>query len=251
VAGQEQAIRVLAGARDVKTLAETKIKLSGGRQVRLSDLGTVVDDASEQRSFGRLNGQPVVSFAIFRAKGSSEISVQQVVDKKLEALRKRYPGIAMTKIDDAVSYTAGNYRAAMETLIEGSALAVLVVFLFLKNMRATLIAAIALPLAAIPTFAIMSMLGFSLNLVSLLAITLATGILVDDAIVEIENIVRHMNMGNADRAALGRRRSASPDHDLADHRCYFAPVVRGINTSQFGLTVARRFHIAAGDETPR
>ncbi|MGB4865913.1 MAG: efflux RND transporter permease subunit [Hyphomicrobium sp.] len=246
VAGQEQAIRVLAGARDVQTLADTKIKLSGGRQVRLSDLGSVVDGASEQRSFGRLNGQPVVSFAIFRAKGSSEISVQQLVDKKLDELRKQYPDIAMTKIDDAVSYTAGNYHAAMETLIEGSVLAVLVVLMFLRNMRATLIAAIALPLAAIPTFAIMSMLGFSLNLVSLLAITLATGILVDDAIVEIENIARHMNMGKSPyRAAL----EAADEIGLAVIAisltivAIFAPVsfmggVPGQYFKQFGLTVA-------------
>lgn len=246
VAGQEQAIRVLAGARTVATLAGTKIKLSGGRQVRLSDLGTVTDDASEQRSFGRLNGEPVVSFAIFRSKGSSEMSVQAVVDKKLEELRKQYPDVKMTKIDDAVSYTAGNYHAAMESLIEGSVLAVIVVLIFLKNMRATLIAAIALPLAAIPTFAIMSMLGFSLNLVSLLAITLATGILVDDAIVEIENIVRHMNMGKSPyRAAL----EAADEIGLAVIAisltivAIFAPVsfmggVPGQYFKQFGLTVA-------------
>lgn len=246
VGGQEQAIRVLAGARDVATLADTKIKLSGGRQVRLSDLGTVEDGASEQRSFGRLNGQPVVAFAIFRAKGASELSVQQVVDKKLAELKKTYPDVSFTKIDDAVSYTAGNYRSAMETLIEGSVLAVLVVFIFLKNMRATLIAAIALPLAAIPTFAIMSMLGFSLNLVSLLAITLATGILVDDAIVEIENIVRHMNMGKSPyRAAL----EAADEIGLAVIAisltivAIFAPVsfmggIAGQYFKQFGLTVA-------------
>jgi len=246
VGGQEQAIRVLAGARDVATLADTKIKLSGGRQVRLSDLGTVVDDASEQRSFGRLNGQPVVAFAIFRSKGSSEMSVQQVVDQKLTELRTKYPDIKLTKIDDAVSYTAGNYHAAMETLIEGSVLAVLVVLIFLKDMRATLIAAIALPLAAIPTFAIMSMLGFSLNLVSLLAITLATGILVDDAIVEIENIVRHMRMGKSPyRAAL----EAADEIGLAVIAisltivAIFAPVsfmggIPGQYFKQFGLTVA-------------
>ena len=246
VGGQEQAIRVLAGARDVKTLADTKIKLSGGRQVRLSDLGTVLDDASEQRSFGRLNGQPVVAFAIFRAKGASEMSVQTVVDQKLKELRDANPNVQFTKIDDAVSYTAGNYHAAIETLIEGSVLAVLVVLLFLKNMRATLIAAIALPLAAIPTFAIMSMLGFSLNLVSLLAITLATGILVDDAIVEIENIVRHMRMGKSPyRAAL----EAADEIGLAVIAisltivAIFVPVsfmggIPGQYFKQFGLTVA-------------
>jgi HAE1 family hydrophobic/amphiphilic exporter-1 len=246
VGGQEQAIRVLAGARDVTTLANTKIKLPGGRQVRLSDLGTVLDDASEQRSFGRLNGQPVVSFAVFRSKGSSDLSVQAVVEKKLDELRKQNPDVTFTKIDDAVSYTEGNYRSAMETLIEGSALAVLVVFIFLRNLRATMIAAIALPLAAVPTFAIMASLGFSLNLVSLLAITLATGILVDDAIVEIENIVRHMNMGKSPyRAAL----EAADEIGLAVIAisltivAIFAPVsfmggIAGQYFKQFGLTVA-------------
>ncbi len=246
VAGQEQAIRVLAGARDVESLAATKVKLPGGRQVRLSDLGKVVDDSSEQRSFGRLNGSPVVAFAVFRSKGSSEMSVQAVVDKKLDEMRSLHPGVTMTKIDDAVAYTEGNYRAAMETLIEGSVLAVLVVLLFLKDMRATLIAAIALPLAAIPTFAIMSMFGFSLNLVSLLAITLATGILVDDAIVEIENIVRHMKMGKSPyRAAL----EAADEIGLAVIAisltivAIFVPVsfmggVAGQYFKQFGLTVA-------------
>ena len=246
VSGQEQAIRVLAGARNVDTLAATKITLNGGRQVRLSDLGRVEDDASEQRSFGRLNGEPVVSFAIFRSKGSSEMSVRDVVDKKLDELRIQNPDVKITKIDDHVSYTAGNYRAAMETLIEGSVLAVLVVLLFLKNMRATMIAAIALPLAAIPTFAVMNMLGFSLNLVSLLAITLATGVLVDDAIVEIENIVRHMNMGKSPyRAAL----EAADEIGLAVIAisltivAIFAPVsfmggIAGQYFRQFGLTVA-------------
>ena len=246
VAGQEQAIRVLAGARRVETLAATKIDLSNGRHVRLSDLGKVVDDASEQRSFGRLNGEPVVSFGIFRSKGASEMTVRDNVEKRLAELRTQYPNIQLTKIDDAVAYTAGNYKSAMETLIEGSILAVIVVFLFLKDIRATLISAIALPLAAIPTFWLISLLGFSLNLVSLLAITLVTGILVDDAIVEIENIVRHQNMGKSPyRAAL----EAADEIGLAVIAisltivAIFAPVsfmggIAGQYFKQFGLTVA-------------
>ena len=246
VAGQEQAIRVLAGARRVETLAATKIDLSNGRHVRLSDLGKVVDDASEQRSFGRLNGEPVVSFGIFRSKGASEMTVRDNVEKRLAELRTQYPNIQLTKIDDAVAYTAGNYKSAMETLIEGSILAVIVVFLFLKDIRATLISAIALPLAAIPTFWLIYLLGFSLNLVSLLAITLVTGILVDDAIVEIENIVRHQNMGKSPyRAAL----EAADEIGLAVIAisltivAIFAPVsfmggIAGQYFKQFGLTVA-------------
>ena len=134
----------------------------------------------------------------------------------------------------------------METLIEGAALAVLVVFVFLRDWRATLIAAVALPLSAIPTFWAMELLGFSLNLVSLLGITLVTGILVDDAIVEIENIVRHMRMGKSPyRAAL----EAADEIGLAVIAisltivAIFAPVwfmggIAGQYFRQFGLTVA-------------
>mgnify|MGYP001426074887 FL=1 len=246
VGDQEQAIRVLAGARTVAELADTKINLANGRQVRLSDLGRVHDGASEQRSFGRLNAQPIVAFAIFRAKGASEMTVRDNVERELAKLRADYPEIKMTKIDDAVAYTQGNYEAAMETLIEGSVLAVIVVLLFLRNLRATLIAAIALPLSAIPAFWFMSLFGFSLNLVSLLAITLVTGILVDDAIVEIENIVRHQNMGKSPyRAAL----EAADEIGLAVIAisltivAIFAPVsfmsgIAGQYFRQFGLTVA-------------
>ncbi len=246
VGGQEQAIRTLAGARKVEELAQTKILLPGGRQVRLSDLGQVIDDASEQRAFARLEGAPVVTFSVFRSKGSSELSVANVVTAKLDELQKRYPEVRLTKIDDAVAYTRGNYKSAMETLLEGAALAVLVVLVFLRNIRATLIAAIALPLSAIPTFWAMQLMGFSLNLVSLLGITLVTGILVDDAIVEIENIVRHMRTGKSPyRAAV----EAADEIGLAVIAisltivAIFSPVsfmggIAGQYFRQFGLTVA-------------
>ncbi|KPF71140.1 ABC transporter permease [Bosea sp. AAP35] len=246
VGGQEQAIRTLAGARTVAELAETKIILGGGREVRLKELGRVEDSNSEPRSFGRLDKSPVVSFSVFRAKGSSELSVKDVVAARIDELNTRFPDITLRPIDDAVAYTYGNYKAAMTTLLEGAALAVLVVFLFLKNWRATLITAIALPLSAIPTFWAMELMGFSLNLVSLLGITLVTGILVDDAIVEIENIVRHMKMGKSPyRAAM----EAADEIGLAVIAitltivAIFAPVsfmggVAGQYFRQFGLTVA-------------
>ncbi|HEX9882052.1 MAG TPA: efflux RND transporter permease subunit [Hyphomicrobium sp.] len=246
VGGQEQAIRTLAGARRVEDLADTKILLPGGREMRLKDLGRVIDDASEQRSFARLNGEPVVTFAVFRSKGESELSVADTVTKKLDDLQKQYADVRLTMVDDAVAYTRGNYHSAMETLIEGAALAVLVVLLFLRNWRATLISAVALPLSVIPTFWAMSVMGFSLNLVSLLGITLVTGILVDDAIVEIENIVRHMRTGKSPyRAAL----EAADEIGLAVIAisltivAIFSPVsfmggIAGQYFKQFGLTVA-------------
>jgi hydrophobe/amphiphile efflux-1 (HAE1) family protein len=246
VGGQEQTIRTLAGAREVERLAETRIVLPGGRDVRLKDIARIVDGYNEPRSFADLDGRPVVTFAVFRAKGASEVTVADGVAKRIEAVRAADPDVAITKVDDSVAYTRGNYESAMLSLIEGAALAVLVVFLFLRDIRATLIAAIALPLSAIPTFWAMDAMGFSLNLVSLLAITLVTGVLVDDAIVEIENIHRHMKMGKSPyRAAI----EAADEIGLAVIAitltivAIFAPVsfmggIAGQYFKQFGLVVA-------------
>mgnify|MGYP001806331263 CR=1 FL=1 len=246
VGAREQSIRTLAGTSTIEELAETRIALSGGRKVRLDELGTVTDGAAEARTFARLDGEPVVAFAISRARGASDATVATAVEKRVAALQEKRPDIRLTLIDSSVNYTVGNYESAMLTLIEGAALAVIVVFIFLRDLRATMIAAIALPLSVIPTFFAMEVMGFSLNLVSLLAITLVTGILVDDAIVEIENIVRHMRMGKSPyRAAL----EAADEIGLAVIAitltivAVFAPVsfmggIAGQYFKQFGLTVA-------------
>jgi len=197
IGGRDQAIRALAGAKTLADLAATRIALPLGGEVRLDDLGQVTDTVSEPRTFARFNGTPVVGFAIVRAKGASDVEVSKAVAARVEALKAAHPDVDLKLIDTSVTYTVGMYDAAMETLWEGAALAVLVVFLFLRDLRATVIAAITLPLSILPAFWVMDVLGFSLNMISLLAITLSTGILVDDAIVEIENIVRHMRMGKS------------------------------------------------------
>ena len=242
----EQAIRTLGDASTVRGLASTTIALPSGRHVRLSDLGKVLDTYQELRSFSRFNGKQVVTMAVFRAKGSSEVSVAKVVNEGLATIRQKYPDVLITPVDDTVFFTYGNYEAALTTLVEGAILAVLVVFAFLKNWRATLISAVALPLSAVPTFWVMDLLGFSLNLISFLAITLATGILVDDAIVEIENIARHIRMGKTPyRAAI----EAADEIGLAVIATTFTivavfvpvsfmPGIPGQYFRQFGLTVA-------------
>ena len=157
-----------------------------------------------------------MSFGIFRSKGESDVEVNRTCRGGGRETAAAHPDVAITKIDDSVTYTEGNYEAAMETLLEGAVLSVIVVFLFLRDMRATLIAAVAMPLSIIPAFWAMDMMGFSLNLVSLLGITLVTGILVDDAIVEIENIVRHMQDGQVALPRLdgsGRRDRAGGHRD--------------------------------------
>ncbi len=199
----DQAIRTLAGAKTLNDLAGTMISLPAGGEVRLDDLGTVTDTIADRRTFARFNGEPVVALGIKRSKGASDVVVAAAVQKRIEALKTAYPDVDLKLIDTSVDFTKGNYEAAISTLFEGAILAVIIVFLFLRDFRATIIAAISLPLSIFPAFWAMDILGFSLNLVSFLAITLSTGILVDDAIVEIENIVRHMRMGKSPyRAAL-------------------------------------------------
>ncbi len=244
--GQEQSIRTLGSAQTLESLAATTIILSEGRKVRLDELATITDTAEEPRSFARLNGEPIVAFSLSRSSGASDAVVAEAADKKIAELRKRYPDVRLELIDTEVTNTVGNYHSAMNTLVEGAFLAILVVFLFLRDWRATAIAAIALPLSIIPTFWVISILGYSLNLVSLLGITLVTGILVDDAIVEIENIVRHMRMGKSPyRASL----EAADEIGLAviaitlSIVAVFVPVsfmkgIAGQYFKQFGITVA-------------
>ena len=216
----DQAIRTLAGAKTLNDLAGTMIPLFGGGEVRLDDLGTVTDTIADRRTFARFNGEPVVALGIKRSKGASDVVVAAAVQKRIDALKVAYPDVDLKLIDTSVEFTKGNYEAAISTLFEGAILAVVIVLLFLRDIRATIIAAISLPLSIFPAFWAMDILGFSLNLVSFLAITLSTGILVDDAIVEIENIVRHMRMGKIalSRGAGSRRRNRPRgDRDLADH----------------------------------
>lgn len=246
VGGSEQAIRMLGDARDVAKLADTMIWLPNGRFARLSALGQVADIVEEPQSFSRFNGTPVVTFSVFRAKGASEVSVAELVAKTLDNIRAKHPDVTIEMVDDAVSITRGTYEAALDALIEGALLAVLVVLVFLRSWRSTLIGAVALPLSAVPTFWAMELLGFSLNQVSLLAITLATGILVDDAIVEIENIARHIRTGKSPyRAAI----DAADEIGLAVIATTlaliavflpvsFMPGIPGQYFIQFGLTVA-------------
>ncbi|WP_299360238.1 efflux RND transporter permease subunit [uncultured Paracoccus sp.] len=246
LAGKEFSIRTLGSADTVAQLAATPITIGGGRTVRLDQLGEVVDGASEQRTFALLDGRPVVAFGVYRATGQSDLLAGDGTKERLAEIAARYPNTRITLIDDSTTYTSQSYHSAMDTLLEGAALAVIVVLLFLRNWRATLIAATALPLSVIPTFFVMDMLGFTLNGISLLGITLVTGILVDDAIVEIENIVRHIQMGApayeaAEEAAveIGTTVIAISFSIVA----VFAPVsfmggIAGQYFKQFGLTVA-------------
>jgi len=197
IGGRDEAIRTLAGSNTVAGLAATMIGLPSGGEVRLDDLGIVTDTVAERSTFARATGEPVVAVAITRAKGASDVVVAKQVQARIDQLTSADPTVDLNLIDSSVEFTRGHYVDAIETLFAGAGLAVLIVFLFLRDWRLTVIAAISLPLSIFPAFWAMDLLGFSLNLVSLLAITLSTGVLVDDAIVEVENIVRHIRMGKS------------------------------------------------------
>ena len=195
IAGAEQAVRVVGNARNAFALGETQISVGSGRTVKLSDIAEVRDLFAEQRSLSMMNGRQVLSFGISKSKGSSDVTVFDNAEKELKKIEKENPKIRFKLLYTSVEYTKQQYHSALEAMVEGAVLAVLVVFLFLRDWRATIISALAIPLAAIPAFWFMELMHFTLNTMSLLALSLVAGVLVDDAIVEIENIVRHMRMG--------------------------------------------------------
>ena len=195
IAGSEQAVRVLGNAASAYELGQTRISIGSGRTIRLSDVARVSDGFAEQRNIAKIGGRQVLSFSIEKAKGASDVTVHDDAMKKLAEIEKNNPKVKFKILFTRTEYTKAQYHSSMEAMIEGAVLAVVVVFLFLRDWRATLISAMAIPLSAIPTFWFMELMGFSLNSLSLLALSLVAGVLVDDAIVEIENIVRHMRMG--------------------------------------------------------
>ena len=200
IGGLEQSVRTLGKANNAAELAATELSVSRSsgdlvQRIRLDQVATVKDMVGEARSAALLDGRPVVGFEVARSRGESEIVVGNAVRLALNELKQRHEHIALTEAFDFVTPVQEEYRNSLKLLYEGALLAVIVVWIFLREWRATLISAVALPLSVIPAFAGMVWLGFSLNIVTLLALSLVIGVLVDDAIVEVENIVRHLQMG--------------------------------------------------------
>jgi multidrug efflux pump subunit AcrB len=193
--GAEQSLRMLATVQTAEQLAQMDITLPDGRRVRLDQLGTIEDTVAERRSLALLNGKPVVGFEITRSRGAGEVDVAKGVRQALAQMRKEHPDLTLTEAFNFVDPVQEGFEGSMKLMYEGAILAVIVVWLFLRDWRATMVAAVALPLSVLPTFGAMYFLGFSLNVVTLLSLSLVVGILVDDAIVEIENIMRHLRMG--------------------------------------------------------
>ena len=190
-----QTIRVLGAVERASDLNNLQVAVPTGGTQALGRMAQITDGAADPSSIAKLDGETVVAFNITRSRGASEVEVMELVDAELAKLSADIGNIDIEKVYDRATPIAEDYQASLRMLIEGGLLAVVVVFLFLRNIRATFVAAVALPLSVIPTFLGMYLFGFSLNIISLLALSLVIGVLVDDAIVEVENIIRHLRMG--------------------------------------------------------
>ncbi|MHC5850431.1 efflux RND transporter permease subunit [Nostoc sp.] len=198
VGGSEQSIRTLGSATSVDILKTYEILLPQGGSVPLSSLGTVEDKFGDVRQSASLNNQPVVAFQVLRSTGSVLVTVEEGVKAAIKQLEKTLPAdVKLDLIFTRADIVRQSYQSTIDELIQASVLAVIVILVFLRDWRATLITAVALPLSIIPTFAVQQALGYTLNNMTLLALALAVGNLVDDAVVEIENMERHMAMGKS------------------------------------------------------
>ena len=246
VGGREQSLRVVGSVETLRQLRELTIPTTTGGFVKLTDVADVGDGAGEARGFARLNNRPVVGFQVMKTRDASEVTVDDAVKVKLAELAKAHPDVKFTLIFSSVEETRASFRATQHVLIEGMLLAALTVLFFLRDWRATLITAFAMPVSLIPTFLVMQAAGFSLNVVTLLALTLVIGILVDDAIVEIENIEKRVAGGQrpfeaamAGADAIGLAVVATTMAIVVVFTpVSFMPGVAGQMFREFGLTVA-------------
>ncbi|AST30401.1 efflux RND transporter permease subunit [Ralstonia pseudosolanacearum] len=246
IGGQRQSSRTLVGVGSAADVAALTITTGDGRRVRLDQIARVTDGAADRASYAFLDGKPVVGVQITRAKGNSDVTVLHDVRKAIATFAESHPEVRLAEASNTVSPIEDNYEGSMSMLIEGALLAIAVVWWFLRDGRATLVSAAALPLSIIPTFGAIYLAGYSLNTITLLALSLVVGILVDDAIVEIENIERHLRMGKTPyQAAM----EAADEIGLAVIATTFALVavflptafmsgIPGLIFRQFGVTAS-------------
>ena len=191
-----QSLRTIATVANVQELAAFDIAVPGGRHYRLEQIADIRDTIADRSQAALLNGRPVIAFQVQRSRDGNAVVVAKHVAQAVAALNATN-NVEFELVINRAKRTEDEFNASMQMLLEGAFLAMLVVFLFLRDWRATLISAVALPLSIIPTFAFIYWMGFSLNVITMLALTLVIGLLVDDTIVEVENIVRHLRKGKS------------------------------------------------------
>ncbi|PDS75260.1 efflux RND transporter permease subunit [Rhizobium sp. L43] len=246
IGGTRQTLRTLGAVASVDALKELRIPLANGQQVRLDDVASVTDSFAERSSMAYLDGKPVIAVEIKRSNGFSDSGVSTDVDTAMKEFAAKHSNVQIEEAYSTIGPILDNYDGSMHMLYEGAILAIVVVWLFLRDWRATVLSAVALPLSVIPTFLVMYLAGFSLNIVTLLALSLVVGILVDDAIVEVENIARHLQMG---KRPIDAALEAADEIGLAVIATTFTLVavflptafmsgIPGLIFRQFGITAA-------------
>lgn len=246
IGGTRQTLRTLGAVASVDALKELRIPLANGQQVRLDDVASVTDSFAERSSMAYLDGKPVIAVEIKRSNGFSDSGVAADVDKAMKEFAAKHSNVQIEEAYSTIGPIIDNYDGSMHMLYEGAILAIVVVWLFLRDWRATILSTVALPLSVIPTFLVMYLAGFSLNIVTLLALSLVVGILVDDAIVEVENIARHLQMG---KRPIDAALEAADEIGLAVIATTFTLVavflptafmsgIPGLIFRQFGITAA-------------
>ena len=195
-ATQDTLLRVEGRVRDPKQFERIVVARRGGLALRLADLGTLIEREKEADSTARINGQPAINFNIFKQQDANIVATGDAVKKALDEIRKTLPpDVELTTIYASSDWVKGSLDGLKHTLIEGALLTVAIVFLFLHSWRSTIITGLTLPIAVISSFIAVYLFGFTLNFMTMMALSLCIGLLIDDAIVVRENIVRHIHMG--------------------------------------------------------
>lgn len=190
---RELSLRTLGRVERPEEFARIIVANLGGKPVRISDVGSVVDGFEEPRSMARLDGLPAVVLEVRKQEGSNTLEVIQTLKKRIDELKTVLPpDVKITYTRDQSGFISDAFQAVQEHLILGGILASIIVFLFIRSWRSTLITAIAIPTSIISTYTLMNMMGFTLNQITMLALVLMVGIVIDDAIVVLENIFRFM-----------------------------------------------------------
>ncbi|MCL6639334.1 MAG: efflux RND transporter permease subunit [Firmicutes bacterium] len=244
--GREITLRTAGNLNKVKEFENLPVARREGVTIYVKDIAAVVDGTKERDSISRYQGRPAIGIDMVKQSGSNTVVVADKIKAAVEELKKELPpGVQLDIVRDNSIYIRNAVNDVIKTLFEGSLLAVVMVFLFLRDWRSTLIGALAIPTSIVSTFFAMDRLGFTLNFMSLMALSLSVGLLIDDAIVVIENIVRHLRMGKTPFQAA---REATTEIGLAVLAttltvvAVFLPVgmmtgVVGQFFKQFGITV--------------
>lgn len=240
-------LKTNAAIKNVDDFLNVFVTKRDGSEIRLKDIAEVEDGSKEKDSLSFYNGKEAIGIDIVKQSGSNTVQVAEAVKKEIDNIQKNLPsGVKIQLVTDNSTSITDSVKDVEKTMIEGCILAVVVVFIFLKNIASTAISAIAIPISLITTFAVMKVMKFSLNIVSLMGLSLAVGLLIDDAIVVIENIVRHLRMG---KSPIQAAKEATEEIGLAVMAttlaivAVFVPIAMingmvGKFLVQFGMTVA-------------